>query len=71
MNEYINKHGQVIKLTEYQANKIEEILHLGNVELSSIPTSKVIAVAYDKRTLKDADAVKTALEGKGYSLDIQ
>ena len=43
----------------------------GLVELSSIPTSNVIAVAYDKRTLKDADAVKTALEGKGYSLDIQ
>ena len=43
----------------------------GLVELSSIPTSNVIAVAYDKRTLKDADAVKAALEGKGYSLDIQ
>ena len=37
MSEYINKHGQVIKLTEYQATKIEEILHLDGVELSSIP----------------------------------
>lgn len=61
MSEYINKHGQVIKLTEYQANKIEEILHLGEVELSSIPVGETFKIYNHEFIVLDRGAELTAV----------